>query len=218
MTDRKDDHWLKRGSQEAGEIQAYYDDLADEYDAQLEAWNYRAPAEAARMLQPLAAPQAAVFDAGCGTGLTGAALRAAGFSGPIDGGDLSPRSVELARARGIYRSVRVMNFQELPLDVAENSYDAAICIGVMTYIPDAEAFLRDLCRITREGGIVVFSHRDDLFRAQGFGALLDRIAGDGLWSKISLSEPRAYLPDNPDFAEDIRVVFGACRVTGRSPA
>ena len=214
MADGNRDSWLRRGSVESAEVGAYYDDLAEVYDAQLEAWDYRAPAEAAELLRQHVAAERAVFDAGCGTGLTGAALRSAGFSGPVDGADLSPRSVALAEQRGVYRSVRILDFQELPLPVDENTYDASICIGVLTYILNAEAFLRELCRLTRPGGVIVFSHRDDLFRTQDFGAMIDRLAEGNVWSQLALTEPQAYLPENPDFGEDIRVIFGACRVEG----
>src|SRR5436853_3897643 len=43
-------------------------------------------------------------DLGCGTGRTGAWLKARGV-GEIDGVDLSPAMLETARARGVYRSL-----------------------------------------------------------------------------------------------------------------
>src|SRR4051794_25230717 len=44
-------------------------------------------------------------DLGCGTGRTGAWLKARGV-GEIDGVDLSPGMLEAAHARGVYRSLR----------------------------------------------------------------------------------------------------------------
>lgn len=209
-----DGGWLKRGSVESSEIRTYYDDFAETYDAQLSDWSYRAPEEVAHLLKQHCALDGAVFDAGCGTGLTGRALRAAGFSGAVDGADLSPRSVERAARRGIYRDVAVMNFQKLPLPVEENSYDAAICVGVLTYVPNAEGFLRDLARLVRPDGTIVFTHRDDLFASQDYAEMLKRLEAEGLWTRLAVSEPRDYLPDNPDFADDIRVIVCAFRVAG----
>ncbi|HET7411581.1 MAG TPA: class I SAM-dependent methyltransferase [Pararhizobium sp.] len=206
--------WLKRGSVESGEVRAYYDDLAASYDRQLDDWHYRAPDEAAAMLKACTPPDASIFDAGCGTGLTGAALKAAGFTGPIDGGDLSSKSVALAKARGVYRSVSVMNFQEMPLPVAEKAYDAAICVGVLTYIPDAGRLMRDFCRLVKPGGAVLFTHREDLFRSQDYEPMLAGLEAEGLWTRLTVTEPQPYLPCNPDFAEEIGVVFGLFRVGG----
>src|ERR1700755_599786 len=44
-------------------------------------------------------------DLGCGTGRTGAWLKARGV-GEVDGVDLSPAMLEAARAQGVYRSLR----------------------------------------------------------------------------------------------------------------
>lgn len=205
--------WLKRGSVESAEVRAYYDDLAESYDRQLDDWRYRAPDEAAAMLKACVAPDASIFDAGCGTGLMGAALRAAGFTGPIDGGDLSPKSIALAKARCVYRSLSVMNFQEQPLPAAEKAYDAAVCIGVLTYIPDAGKLMRDFCRLAKPGGAVLFTHREDLFRSRDYEAMLTGLEREGLWSRLAVTEPRPYLPCNPDFAEEIGVIFGLFRVS-----
>jgi len=82
-----------------GEIAALYDRwAAADYDADLEAWNYEAPARAASIVaEALAgAAGARILDAGCGTGLVGAALRALD-AGHIVGGDFSPSSVDVAR-------------------------------------------------------------------------------------------------------------------------
>src|ERR1700760_998605 len=59
------------------------------------------------LLERVAVDWAAVetaADLGCGTGRTGAWLKARGV-GEIDGVDLSPGMLEAARARGVYRSL-----------------------------------------------------------------------------------------------------------------
>lgn len=206
--------WLKRGSVESGDVRKYYDELAETYDKTLGEWNYRAPDAAAAMLKGELDLGGTIFDAGCGTGLTGVALRNAGFVGPIDGGDLSSDSVARARARGVYRSVEEMDFQSLPLPVADESHDATICIGVLTYIADAARLMRDFCRLTKTAGFVLFSHREDLFREQDFEAMLRVLEKEGIWTRIELTEPRPYLPGNPDFADEIGVVYGLFRVNG----
>lgn len=206
-----DHHWLKHGSTSSGEVREVYDAWADDYDETLQGWDYRAPAQAAEMLCAAIPADAVVFDAGCGTGLTGLALRAAGFTGLIDGVDLSPVSLREAEKHGVYRSLVEADLQALPLPIRDNTYDALLCVGVLTYVPDSEAILREFARLVRPGGHVLITQREDLFEERGYRALFDTI-GDVI-SGVTISEPRLYLPNNPDFGHDIKVVFAMMQVT-----
>ena len=205
-----DHHWLKDGSTTSDEVRAVYDEWADTYDETLASWDYRAPAEAARMLRAELSADAAILDAGCGTGLTGAALRAAGFSGPIDGIDLSPVSLKEAQTHKVYRDLSVVDLQALPLPIRDNAYDGVLCIGVMTYVPDGEGILREFARVVRPGGRVLITQRDDLFRERGYAEMFDRAAD--VVGDVRLSEPQPYLPGNPDFGENIKVIFAMMTV------
>jgi SAM-dependent methyltransferase len=145
----EDHSWLKGGGAlDTESVRQHYDAWADDYDATLAQWNYRAPSEAAAMLKPLIPADAAILDFGAGTGLSGQAVRDAGFTGRLDASDVSPRSVEIARARGVYSDVRVVDGNALPLPYETDSYDAAISIGVLTYIAQVDALLRELARAT----------------------------------------------------------------------
>jgi len=57
----------------------YYDNWANDYDRTLRQWQYEAPERVAERLRAERAPQAVILDAGCGTGLSGRALAAAGW-------------------------------------------------------------------------------------------------------------------------------------------
>jgi predicted TPR repeat methyltransferase len=185
MHDTDGQHWLKQGGTASTEIRSHYDDWAESYDGDLSGWGYHAPAEAADMLKRTVAPTAEILDAGCGTGLTGQALRAAGFTAPIDGIDLSSPSLDLARQLGVYRTLGEGNLQQLPLAIADNSYGGLICIGVLTYVPDSEAVLREFARIVRPGGTVVATQREDLFRERDFaGAVASAKSRVGYGSKL----------------------------------
>jgi ubiquinone/menaquinone biosynthesis C-methylase UbiE len=210
MHEQDDHHWLKHGSTTSSEVRDVYDEWADSYDETLEDWDYRAPAKAAGMLRAVLPAEAALLDAGCGTGLTGLALRAAGFTGPIDGIDLSPVSLGLARRHGVYRNLSVVDLQALPLPIPDDSYDALLCVGVMTYVPDGEGVMREFARVVRPGGHILVTQRDDLFHERGYAAMFERLAeviGD-----VTISKPLPYLPDNPDFGEDIKVIYATMQV------
>lgn len=204
--------WIKNGDLDAEEVRRQYDKWAENYDETLASWGYTAPQEVARRLRAVAPADAAIFDAGCGTGLSGRAIREAGFNGRLDGGDLSPDSVRLADKRGAYDSVTEINFEDLPLPVAHDAYDAVICVGVLTYIRDLHALLAEFCRIVRTGGYVLFTHRQDLVEKDDFRTLRERFVAEGRWEEIEFTEPLPYMPNNPEYGDDIGVVYGLCRV------
>jgi predicted TPR repeat methyltransferase len=207
---------LKNGSTDSATIAAYYDDWAATYDDTLQDWKYRAPHEAAQTLVPHLKPGAAVLDVGCGTGLFGAALAAAlpaSFKRRLDGLDISAASLEIAGQSGHYRRLRRCDLQALPLALADNAYDAAASIGVMTYIDAAADLLADLCRIVRPGGHILFTQRDDRWREKNFDALIAGLEARKLWSPIAISQAKPYLPGNEDFGDAIRVIQVHCQVT-----
>ena len=80
---------LRRASTDPVDVRALYDAWADRYDGDLDAWDYRTPADVAALLRDAQPDAACVLDVGCGTGRAGRALRAAGFAS-IVGCDLSP--------------------------------------------------------------------------------------------------------------------------------
>ena len=205
MPEQLDLHWLKQGSSSSTEVQEIYDNWADSYDQTLEGWDYRAPAHAAKVLRADLPADSVFLDAGCGTGLTGLALRASGFVGPIDGIDLSPASLVEAERHGVYRQLTAIDMQKLPLAIADDAYDALLCVGVLTYIADCEGLLRDFARIVKPGGRILITQREDLFRERDYPAMLARLADTVC--DVTVSDPLPYLPMNPDFGTEIEVIY-----------
>ncbi len=202
---------LKAGSTDSHATEAYYDDWAADYDATLRRWNYQAPDDAVAILAPHLAAGARILDVGCGTGLFAQALKAR-VTCHVDGLDISAASLEIAERNGDYGTLQRHDLQETPLPVADDGYDAAACIGVLTYIEDSEALLADLCRVVRAGGFVHFTQRDDRWREIAFDGVLQRLTERGLWQPVTVSEPKPYLPENDDFGADIRVIHALYRV------
>jgi predicted TPR repeat methyltransferase len=209
-----DDGWLVSGATAPEEVRGYYDAQSPTYDALLASWGYDAPARVASLLMqswPGGGAARTVLDAGCGTGLAGQALRDAGFDGTLLGVDLSPDSVALAAERGIYDAVVVGDLQQ-PLGCEDQSVDAVVCVGVLTYVPDVAAIWGEFCRVTRPGGLVVLTQRDDIWRDRRCNEILDALERDGRWVAVHLSAPASYLPGNADFADEILVRYLAARV------
>jgi len=211
--DNKSDHaGLRDLSSDSEEVARYYDNWVEDYDQTLRQWRYEAPEQAAERLRGELAPEAVVLDAGCGTGLSGLALAAAGFS-TIDGMDVSQRSLELAREHRVYRDLAHVDMQDLPLPYDDDTYDGLVCAGVMTYVPDSAAILREFRRILKPGGCIVLTQRDDIFEERRFDDTVAALEEEGILSGSNISEPMPYLPENAEFGDEVRVHYITCWTT-----
>lgn len=106
-----------------------YAEWAASYDSEIAANGYATPRRSAEALARHVADRTApVIDIGCGTGLSGLALRAAGFA-TIDGSDLTPEMLERAAARGLYRRLWIADANALA-PFPPGAYAHAAAIGV----------------------------------------------------------------------------------------
>ena len=202
---------LKVGSTDTAAIESYYDEWADDYNQNLQEWNYRAPAEAADQLAFHLSNVSIVLDVGCGTGLFAKAL-VSKCKCAITGIDISAASLVKAQHLDIYSDLRRCDLQQPPLPFDTSQFDAVAAVGVMTYIAEPRALLTELCRIVKSSGHILFTHRDDRWKEQGFDALMKELVASGVWEILDISDPRPYLPRNAEFGDDIKVVFAFFRV------
>jgi predicted TPR repeat methyltransferase len=186
--------WLHQGTSDPREVANRYDEWAKGYDDDLASWSYQAPALVATTVVSRHPEAESALDVGCGTGLVGRALRARGFIGQILGLDVSQASLEVAQRCGAYDSVERADLQR-PLPLVDDSVDALVCVGVMTYLPQVEEVWREFARVARPGGLVVLTQREDLWHTRECRAVVDRLQDDGLWTPVEVSGPAPYLPE-----------------------
>lgn len=147
-----------RGAADTAE--ALQDDRASGDDAEA-AGNGCATAQ--RCAEALAAhaamPWAPVLEIGCGAGLSGAALGAAGFE-CLDGFDISEGMRAKALATGLYRAVAALDLSE-PLDaIDEATYQNAAAISVLNPDVMPPTVIDDILSKLPSGGCFVFSLND----------------------------------------------------------
>lgn len=96
----------------------------------------------------------AVLDVGCGTGAVAGAVAAAAPAGRVVGLDMAPLYV--ARATERHGSARVRfevgDAQQMPFASAE--FDRALSMLNLNFIPDLDAAVNEMTRVTRRGGTV----------------------------------------------------------------
>lgn len=201
--------WLHQGTSDPREVAGRYDEWAHGYDDDLASWSYRAPTVVAETVVSRLPPppsEGSALDVGCGTGLVGRALRARGFAGQIHGLDLSRASLEIAQRSGAYDSLEEADLQQR-LAFEDDSVDAVVCVGVMTYLPEVEAFWRELARVARPGGLVVATQREDLWHTRTCQAVVDRLHEEGVWVPLEVAGPAPYLPEGYGGTPEVRCYY-----------
>lgn len=185
--------WLQQGTSDSREVADRYDEWAQCYDDDLASWSYQAPTVVAEIVAARHPEAGSVLDVGCGTGLVGRALRSGGFTGHLHGLDISRASLEIARQGGAYDTLDQADLQQR-LAVNDDSVDAVVCVGVMTYLPEVEAVWRQFARVVRPGGLVVATQREDLWHTRGCEAVVKRLQVDAVWEPVDITGPARYLP------------------------
>jgi len=186
--------WLDQGTSDPGEVADRYDAWAQSYDDDLAAWCYQGPTVVAETVVARHPAASSVLDVGCGTGLVGRVLRARGFAGRLLGLDISRASLDIAEQSGAYDALEHADLQQ-PLPVEDDSVDAVVCVGVMTYLPEVEVVWREFARVARPGGLVVATQREDLWLSRDCQAVVGRLQHEGVWTPLEVTGPAPYLPD-----------------------
>lgn len=140
-------------------LAALYDDWAGKYDADLGDAGYRTPGRVAAALRSVLDPGdtgGPILDYGCGTGLSGVALEAAGFSG-LDGCDPSEAMLEKARATGAYGTLWSFDVADPPDTGVLGRYAAIVAIGVVSVGAAPPDVLDHLWSGTAPGARLAFS-------------------------------------------------------------
>ncbi len=192
-----------KSTEEAREL---YDEWALSYERENLVKGYRIPwMGAAMMARHLPTGNGPVLDAGCGTGLVGEALNVLGY-GPIVGCDLSPGMMARAAERDAYADLVT---QDMAQSFAwPDAYFAGfICIGCYGPGHAPPGSLRELVRVTRPGGIGVFSLLDANLDARGFGAIIRDLTESGQWRIVEKTRTfRPYVVDEPELMSNLFVI------------
>ncbi|WP_282609814.1 class I SAM-dependent methyltransferase [Pelagibius sp. Alg239-R121] len=178
-------------------LEAEYDKWSDSYDADTAAGGYRFPflvaGFVARYIQSLDAP---ILDAGAGTGLGGESLAILGYRN-LTAIDLSQKMLDRAVPLGAYKHLERMKLGDA-LGFEDNCFEGVISTGVFTEGHAPTSSFDELIRVTRPGGYIIFTVRDNVYRDKGFQQKQEELTAAGRWKLVEKTEPvRAYTVGEP---------------------
>lgn len=151
-----------------------YRDWADSYDAGFaDAMAYQLPQHVARVFAALGGT-GPVLDVGAGTGLLAGALRTVS-NVEIDALDLSAEMLEVAAAKGLYRTLIEADLTQ-DLTINEPRYAGVVSSGTFTHGHVGPDALDGLLALAKPGALFVLSVNAAHFEARGFAAKFQALA------------------------------------------
>lgn len=138
-------------------VETLFDQHAEDFeDILVEQLGYAVPMMVRQKLQALSlGPFKRMLDLGCGTGLTGAALR--DMAADITGIDLSENMVEITHDKEIYETLYVAEVEDFLEDNDDEAFDLITATDVLPYLGALEPLFFGASENMVEGAILAFS-------------------------------------------------------------
>ena len=172
-----------------------YDRWAEVYDQDLNNGNYQQPVRCAKALQKqVSNKDIKILDVGCGTGLSGLALKDTGFRN-IDGCDLSQGMLSKAAELEIYDKLYSCNLNEPPIDARDAEYDALTAVGVFSFGHITADAVEELLRVIKTNGTLIIGLNDHYFNE---GSLTNKLKALQKKGKLEIikQEHGEHIPEN----------------------
>lgn len=128
-----------------------------------------------------------VLDAGCGTGAVAARLKVHGFD-LIDGVDLSPDMLKIAKAKKLYRSLVEANLNR-PLDLPHSPYTAIVSAGTFTTGHVGAAGFHNLFAHLQKNGLMACVIANPVWQRDQFDRLLGNLPVHVLTNRVEATIP-----------------------------
>jgi len=164
------------------DINNLYDDWAETYDVEVKENGYVSPARIASALKSFLAFDALIYDVGCGTGLSGVALKEMGFLN-IHGSEINPNMLKKAQLSGAYQSLKIGDISN-PFPDKVGAYDAIVAVGVIGAGAAPAQLMSEALNSLSPGGYLAFSLNDAAMAQKSCQEELNNILENGLATEL----------------------------------
>jgi predicted TPR repeat methyltransferase len=162
----------------ADAMRELYDEWSDSYEDEVGENGYATPARLARALRAAQVGlDTPVLDYGCGTGLSGVAFAAEGFS-TIDGMDPSSGMLAQCREKDVYRDLIELDLSK-PLPIAQDAYQVIMAVGVISTGAGPASLMDELIGYLPKGGLFGLSLNDHALADPDYPAGIVRLKEAG---------------------------------------
>jgi SAM-dependent methyltransferase len=119
-----------------------------------------------------------VLDLACGTGRIGAWLRRRCPAAGVDGVDITPEMLDVARGRGIYRTLGIADVSRTGLPAG--TYDLCTQSLADEHLPDLRPLYQEVGRVTKRAGYFVMVGYHPQFLMAGVPTHFNRAPGEAI--------------------------------------
>jgi predicted TPR repeat methyltransferase len=170
-----------------------YDVWAATYDTDMQGIGYIHPAVIAGLAaRYITDRNAAILDAGVGTGMIGQLLSTLGYHN-LHGIDISHGMLDKAKLRRVYVDLRNRTLGE-KLDYEDGEIDAVISTGTFTNGHAPASSFDELTRIVKPGGVLIFTVGTKVWLEQGFASKLTELEHAGQLQMVETTPAYAPMP------------------------
>jgi predicted TPR repeat methyltransferase len=181
--------WLDRVYASGGDratLDKLYDQWAKEYDQQLWAsGNPYIAIETGMVGRHVSDYDARILDVGCGTGNMAQVLHQMGYNN-LEGLDPSAGMLAVAEQKDVYKKLHPLFLGE-SIELESESYDAVVASGVLTHGHAPPESLDGIIKITKPGGIIIFSLSKIAYDDHGFGNKMAQLDDTSAWEFLDRS-------------------------------
>jgi SAM-dependent methyltransferase len=181
----KTDQWIDAvyRAKDRDALNVAYAQWAESYDADMVTTGYlHFPVLCGLVCRHMSRKDAAILDAGVGTGALGSLLNLLGYNN-LSGLDMSEAMLAKAKARKCYVDLRLGVLGE-SLDYVDRSFDAIISTGTFTEGHAPASALNELVRMLEPSGVLIFTVSDVVWEDKGFRAKLDALVKAALLARV----------------------------------
>ncbi len=135
---------------------SFWDRMADQYDRNTEKTYRSAYQESIDRTARQLSKSDRVLEIGCGTGII--SLGISGHALSVTGVDISPRMIEMAKAKALSEKITNVDFQTYDgysLPFGDNSFDRVLLFNLLHIVKEPDSILKESRRLLKPGGLLV---------------------------------------------------------------